>query len=252
MRGSGEVTQDLRWQGATSSSVIAVLPHQRPLLGPGVTSVAGHYETSRGELTLVQAAELTLKFPLPGLLPGIPQIPLTTSNQAALQADLTSDLAVPDSADGGSYYGPKAMGRLATMLQIAERIGDTGAATAILAQLRPRLVDWFTYGGPSDTHWLAYDTVWGGIVAHPSEFGNSDFYNDHHFQYGYLIAAAAAVAEVDPQFASSYGPVVDLLVDDITGVDTGSPNAASFPPFRVFSPYEGHSIASGFTPSKTV
>ena len=41
--------------------------------------------------------------------------------------------------------------------------------------------------------------MWGGIVPHPSEFGNADFYNDHHFQYGYLIAAAAAVAEVDPQ-----------------------------------------------------
>jgi endoglucanase Acf2 len=90
--------------------------------------------------------------------------------------------------------------------------------------------------------------VWGGIVAHPSEFGNSDFYNDHHFQYGYLIAAAAAVAEADPQFAVGYGAVVDLLVDDVMGGDTGdAATASSFPPFRVFSSYEGHSIASGFT-----
>jgi endoglucanase Acf2 len=164
-----------------------------------------------------------------------------------LQADLTSDLAVADSADGGSYYGPKALGRLATMLQIARRIGDTSAASAVLTKLRPRLVDWFSYTGPTDKHWLAYDSTWGGIVAHPSEFGNSDFYNDHHFQYGYLIAAAAAVAEADPQFAASYGSVVDLLIDDIMGAETGTPAAASFPPFRVFSPYEGHSIASGLS-----
>ncbi len=200
-RGSGEVTQRLGWKGATATSVIAVLPHQRALLGSDVKTVAGHYETARGQLTLVQASDLTLTYPLPGLLPGIPQIPLSIPNRAALQADLTSDLAAPNSEDAGSYYGPKALGRLATMLQIAERIGDASAASAILAKLRPRLVDWFTYTGPQDKHWLAFDSTWGGIVAHPSEFGNSDYYNDHHFHYGYLIAAAAAVAEVDPQFA---------------------------------------------------
>ncbi len=245
-RGSGEVTQQLRWQGATSTGVVAVLPHQRALLGSHVKTVDGHYETARGQLTLVQADDLTMKYPLPGLLPGIPQIPLTAANRTALQADLTSDLAAPDSEDAGSYYGPKALSRLATMLQIAERIGDASAASAIMAKLRPRLVDWFTYTGPQDKHWLAYDSTWGGIVAHPSEFGNSDYYNDHNFHYGYLIAAAAAVAEADPQFATSYGSVVDLLVDDIAGADGSSAAAASFPPFRVFSPYEGHSIASGF------
>jgi endoglucanase Acf2 len=246
-RGSGAVTQDLFWEGTSESSVIAVLPHQRALLGSSVTAVPGHYETSRGQLTLVQANTLHLKVPLPGLLPGIPQIPLTPSNLSALRADLTTDLAVPDSEDAGTYYGPKALGRLATMLQIARRIGDTTAASAILAKLRPIVVDWLTYTGPSDKHWLAYDAKWGGIVGHPSEFGNADFYNDHHFQFGYLVAAAAAVAETDPTFVTSYGAVVDLLVDDIMGAASGTPAAASFPPFRVFSPYEGHSIASGLT-----
>ncbi len=246
-RGVGEVTQDLYWEGAATSSVIAVLPHQQALLGSGITTVPGHYDTSRGQLTLVQANALHLKVPLPGLLPGIPQIPLTPSNVSDLRADLTSDLAVPDSEEAGTYYGPKALGRLATLLQIARRIGDTTAASAILAKLRPIVIDWLTYSGPDDKHWLAYDSVWGGIVGHPSEFGNSDFYNDHHFQFGYLIAAAAAVAEADPTFVASYGAVVDLLVDDIMGAPTGSAAAASFPPFRVFSAYEGHSIASGLT-----
>ena len=118
------------------------------------------------------------------------------------------------------------------MLQIADRIGDTAAASAILAKLRPRVVDWFTYSGPADKHWLAYDTAWGGIVAHPSEFGNSDFYNDHHFQFGYLIAAAAAVAEADPQFAAGYGAVVDLLVDDVSGADGGSASSSLLKPFQ--------------------
>ena len=237
--GSAEVTQQLRWQSTTSSGVIAVLPHQRAVLGSGVTAVAGRYETARGELTLVQGDALELKFPLPGLLPGIPQIPLTASNLTQLQADLTSDLAVPNSEDAGTYYGPKALGRLATMLQIAERIGDTSAASAILAQLQPRVVDWLTYSGPSDKHWLAYDTTWGGIVGHPSEFGNSDFYNDHHFHWGYLIAAAAAVAEADPQFVTSYGSVVDLLVDDITGAETGSCRRGIFPAVSGFLALRG-------------
>ncbi len=50
---------------------------------------------------------------------------------------------------------------------------------------------------------LLYDTTWGGLVlqsglSNPyANFGNT-YYNDHHFQYGYLAYTAAVIAKFDP------------------------------------------------------
>jgi endoglucanase Acf2 len=80
----------------------------------------------------------------------------------------------------------------------------------------------------------------------PAEFGSSD-YNDHHFQYGYLVRAAAVLAQADPGFARDYGPAVDLVVRDYSGA-LASGGTAGLPAFRVFNAYLGHSAASGFAP----
>src|SRR5262249_53169507 len=83
------------------------------------------------------------------------------------------------------------------------------------------------------------DPTWGGIIGVPPEFGNED-YNDHHFQFGYVLQAAATLARFDPAFRDCARPVLDQLVADFMGGMTG------FPPDRVFNGYEGHSYASGF------
>ena len=40
------------------------------------------------------------------------------------------------------------------------------------------------------------------------------FYNDHHFHQGYHIYAAAAVAELDPDWGKKYFEQVLLLIRD--------------------------------------
>jgi endo-1,3(4)-beta-glucanase len=85
--------------------------------------------------------------------------------------------------------------------------------------------------------------VWGGIVGVPVEYGSQD-YNDHHFHYGYMVRAAAILAESDAQFLTDYASMVDLLVDDYAG----SATTAGLPEQRTFQPYLGHAAASGLVP----
>jgi endoglucanase Acf2 len=55
------------------------------------------------------------------------------------------------------------------------------------------------------------------------------------------------MAQADPGFLRDYGGVVDEVVRDYAGADSGA-GSGGFPPFRVFNPYLGHSAASGFAP----
>jgi endo-1,3(4)-beta-glucanase len=167
---------------------------------------------------------------------------LPDAARAAVVADLDRDLA-DQPGTGGSYFGLKEMGRLATIAEVAGGVGASAQRRAALDRLRPQLVDWLTYSGPSDAHYFAYDRTWGGLIAVPAEFGSND-YNDHHFQYGYLVRAAAVLAAADPGFRRDYGDTVDLIARDYAG-GLGAPG---FPAFRVFNAYLGHSAASGFAP----
>ncbi|GAA4588707.1 endoglucanase Acf2 [Actinoplanes octamycinicus] len=243
---TGTVTQTLTARRAGGGAgVWALLPHQQTGLLPGPAAVAGSYPDARGTMSLVSADTVRVRVPMPGLLTAVPQVPLTAAASRAVRDDLARDLADPAGA-GGSYFGLKELGRLATIAEVAAAVGAKEERTAALARLRPLLIDWLTYSGPSDGRYFGYDGTWGGLIAVPAEFGAQD-YNDHHFQYGYLVRAAAVLASADPQFARDYGDVVDLIVRDYAGSLAIGP-ASGLPPFRAFNAYLGSSAASGFAP----
>jgi endo-1,3(4)-beta-glucanase len=235
---AGTVTQTLTARRAGGGAgAWALLPHQQA----GQTTIPGTYPDARGTMSLVTASSVRITVPMPGLLTSVPKVPLDAAATKAVLADLDRDLADPPGA-GGSYFGLKELGRLATVAEVAAAAGADAQRTKALDRLRPQLVDWLTYGGPSDGRYFGYDKVWGGLIAVPAEFGAND-YNDHHFQYGYLVRAAAVLAAADPGFARDYGDVVDLIVGDYAGSKT-----AGLPPFRAFNAYLGSSAASGFAP----
>ena len=180
-----------------------------------------------------------LAMPLSGPLPGAPALP--APSLPAIRADLAADLAQPSASGGGSYFGSKELGRLATLVEIARQAQDSTVEQAARSRLHDQLVDWLTYSGPGDPHYFGYDGTWGGLVAVPAEFGSED-YNDHHFQYGYLVRAAAVLASVEPGFARDYGGVVNLVIHDYAG----GYRVPGMPSDRAFNPYLGHSLASGF------
>jgi endoglucanase Acf2 len=216
--------------------VWALLPHQRT--AEGTAPIAGTYPDVLGALSTVEASAIRVRVPMPGLLTAAPQV--AGADRARVVADLDRDLADKPGA-GGSYFGLKELGRLATVAQVAHGVGAEAQRRAALDRLRPQLVDWLTHGGGDDGRYFAYDKTWGGLVAVPAEFGSQD-YNDHHLQYGYLVRAAAVLASADEDFLRDYGGAVDAVAREYTGGGDG------FPPFRVFNPYLGHSAASGFAP----
>jgi endo-1,3(4)-beta-glucanase len=237
----GQVVQQLRVvREREASGLFALLPHQqRTYVCTGTAPVAGSYLSPRGTLRLVEADTITLQVPMPGLLPGWPLVP--ASSRPAVARDLAADLAQRGEVNGGSYFGFKELGRLATVAELAERLDDGSSRRQALQRLRSVLVDWLTYTGKGDAHYFGYEQRWGGLVAVPAEFGSQD-YNDHHFQYGYLVRAAAVLARADHEFVRDYGAVVDLVVRDYAG----GLGPDGFPNERAFSPYLGHSLASGF------
>ena len=243
---SGAVVQTLAARRiAGGSAVWALLPHQRTGLvtGAGVAALRGTFPDARGPLSLVSADTVRIRVPLPGLLTAVPSAPLSSAARTAIVQDLNRDLS-DEPGTGGSYFGLKELGRLATVAEVAQAVDATGQRQRALSRLRSQLVDWLTYEGDQDQRYFAYDETWGGLIAVPAEFGSQD-YNDHHFQYGYLVRAAAVLAQADPAFLRDYGPTVDLVVRDFSGTLSGE-GPDGFPAFRSFNAYLGHSAASGY------
>jgi endo-1,3(4)-beta-glucanase len=247
---TGTVTQTLGVERQSGEPALwALLPHQQAGLAAGddLQSLRGSYPDALGKLTVVRGTAVRVRVPMPGLITEAPAVALPGVARSAVLADLRRDLAdKPPTAGGGSYFGMKELGRLATVAEVAKGIGALPEQEAALRRLRTGLADWLTYGGPGDKRYLAYDRTWGGLIAVPAEFGSGD-YNDHHFHYGYLVRAAAVLAEADPGFLRDYGTAVGLLARDYSGTLSGE-GAEGFPPFRVFNAYLGHSAASGFAP----
>ncbi len=242
-----EVLQRLTWKRRRGGAgLIATLPHQR--LGARVlgTTSAGTFPTARGDLRVALTDIVEWSAPLTELVLDVPDVGLTTAERSTVQTELDNELIAIGDGSGlpaGSYFGPKALGRLATLVDVSRRYGKVATTEGLLDVLESGVLDWVTYDGDTDTRWLAYDPVWGGMMAGVPEFGHQD-YNDHLFQFGYLLQAAATLAEARPTLIDRLRPVIDLLAADLA---PGS-CARGFPPVRVVNAYEGHSYASGFAP----
>jgi hypothetical protein len=221
----------------------ALTPLQQRYRTTGPRSLGGSYASSTGRMPLVETSSLTVQVPLPGFLGGVPRVPLAAGAREAVRRALVQDLGQKP-VEAGSYFGLKELAREAAVAEVAQAIGDGAARREALRLLRPRLVDWLTYSGRGDGHYFAYDPTWGGLIGIPAEFGAQN-YDDHHLQDGYLIRAAAVMAEADPAFARDYGGVVDAVIRDYAG--GGAPSeGGGFPSERVWDPGVEHSWASGF------
>jgi len=102
-------------------------------------------------------------------------------------------------------------------------------------------------------HKLVYDSTWGGVITMLSlqsndglaDYGNA-LYNDHHFQYGYWIYAAAVIVSLDNMWLEEKQnrAWVDTLIQDFA-----NPVDGKYPFSRTFDWWHGHSWASGLTES---
>ena len=161
---------------------------------------------------------------------------------------LFADLAEKPKLLGDTYWLGKQLGKWATLLPIAEQLGDQASADELTRRIKASLENFFTATDASGAPKSAkdgvfyYDANWGTLIGYPASFGSDVELNDHHFHYGYFIRAAAEIARRDPAWARDWGGMVSLLIRDIATADRADP---MFPFLRNFDPYAGHSWASG-------
>lgn len=231
----------------SEDTLIAVLPHQyASLTAPDADACdLGTFESLYGTMHLCSAREISWTAPLMQPSATLALDAVDDSTQDTIRTQLALDVELPEEMPDDTYFGGKALYRLANLLQLATQLGDTGSADTARTRLVDALTDWTTADRCEDetTRCFVYDPEVKGIVGKVSSFGSDEF-NDHHFHYGYLLYAAAVAAADDPALTDRLRPVMDLVAADLAT----DGDSSFFPSQRVFDIYSGHSWASGYVP----
>jgi len=232
------------YEGEASCTLFALYPHQWKDSPDKLLDYT--YASVRGTMRLGQGSSFTTRTPFPGVLPSLPDA--GACDQRLLNALLDEEASHAESGTKDTYWEGKRIGKLATLVPIAEQAGNQPAADGFRRELRERLENWLTatdrQGRPKSTGLFYYDDDWGTLIGFPASYGSDAELNDHHFHYGYFIKGAAEIARRDPAWAADerFGGMVKLLVRDVASTSHDDP---MFPFLRCFDPYTGHSWASG-------
>ena len=253
--GSASPRVDVSWKVGDHSATTTVTYGDTPTVvvvpvarakDAGLTCDLGTFPTIDGPYAACSAKSVSWDVPSIAPSDSLSLKHITGAERDAIVAALkTAASAPPKDLPGDSYFGAKAMYRLANLVQVADAVGSKDLADKFAAQLTQELKLWGDPKGCAtrDAKCLVYDPQIHGVVGLAPSFGSEDF-NDHHFHYGYLLYAAAVAGARDPQLLKDIGPAFDLVADDIA-----SPvQTADFPQWRTFDPVAGHSWASGSAP----
>lgn len=239
---------------------------------PASSRAQGWYWPSlKGPLMLASGHEFVNTLEVPPCLPSLVDSPdKAKADRMAAYIKQAYDSRDKDFSLQGSYFGAQQMHRLAMLLPIAEMIrGAASNPAAVDAAAK----DIYVFLAEAMGEWLRatradgalknaaerlfyYDARWGSMIPTPEDgFAADSLLNDHHYHYGYFIKIATEIARwekthpTDPKnvkWAADYAPMIRLLIKDIANtVRTGTGKNPDFPYLRHFSPYVGHSWASG-------
>ncbi|ONI84380.1 hypothetical protein ALI144C_14540 [Actinosynnema sp. ALI-1.44] len=233
-------------EGAATGTVTALYPHQWKYLAGG-TPIGNTYISPRGQMrVLTNVTSFQTNMVYRGVLPELPAVGMTGADLTTLNNELNAAGSGDPLAGFGddTYWTGKGLGRAARLAEIADLVGNTAVRDRMLSSIRTRLTDWFTATPGKTARVFGYNSSWGTLIGYPASFGSDQELNDHHFHYGYFIAAAATLAKYDPTWASpgQYGGMVDVLIRDANNYDR---NDTRFPFLRDFDIYAGHDWASG-------
>ena len=162
-----------------------------------------------------------------------------------VRADAAKELSGP-ALPTDTYFGGKSLYRLAQLTRLAEASGADKAAGDLRDHATKQMDEWLADSGScpaSTTRCFYYDTGYRGVVGREASFGADEF-NDHHFHYGYFLAAAALLGQDHPDLLDRWRPVLSALSEDVAAPAGNS----QLPALRTFDPYAGHSWASGTAP----
>lgn len=229
-------------QGPDTGTLFALYPHQWRDAHADFTGQS--YGSVRGPMKLAKGSSFESSALLPPLLPALPVV--ASVDRAQLKQHLAADLAGTPQLTGDTYWLGKQLGKWATLLPIAEQLGEKDAAAECERRLKTALENFLTVraldGREKKSSIFAYEPNWGTLIGYPASFGSDQELNDHHFHYGYFLSAAAELARRDPVWSQKWLPMIRLLARDIASADRRDP---LFPYLRCFDIYAGHSWASG-------
>jgi endoglucanase Acf2 len=234
-------------------TLLALYPHQWRALVDESQLTGYAYETVRGRMKVLRGSGFETTLGFPGALPVMPALGNETERLRELVAEVATEgdhhlAALWPHAERDMYWTGVSLNRISTLVPIAERVGAEDVAAELVSWLKGTLEDHFSgrsgagVAKTEQTYW--YDELWTTMIGFPGGFGANTALNDHHYQYGYWIRAAAEIARHDPTWTAParWGGMVDLLVRDIA--TTGRDDRA-FPFIRHFDLYAGHSWATG-------
>ncbi|MEV4389239.1 glycosyl hydrolase [Micromonospora sp. NPDC049580] len=233
-------------EGTATQTVVSLYPHQWKSLA-GSTPITPTYPSARGRMKVLTGVnQFRTAMAFQGVLP---ELPAVGDGSGADLATLTGHLAAArgnpmDQRGNDTYWTGKGLGRAARLAEVADLVNDTATRDSALNAIRSTLTDWFTASSGKTQRLFYYDANWGTLIGYPASYGSDQELNDHHFHYGYFIAAAATLAKFDPSWAatSRYGGMVDLLIRDANNYRRDD---TRFPYLRDFDIYAGHDWASG-------
>jgi endoglucanase Acf2 len=203
------------------------------------------YVSPRGPMKLFAGESFTTKMKFPGVLPVVPVV--SSVDKDLLKRDVREVAWAPDPFPPGlspkperdTYWVGKSLGRVSTVMQLADQLGDKEDRDHMLHALENELQDWFDGQAPKLFY---YDKTWATIVGSPASYDSDAALNDHHFHYGYFVQAGAAIARYDQDWAKRWGNFIELLAKDAANVNR---DEHRFPFLRYMDPYAGHGWANG-------
>lgn len=226
--------------GNLNQTLSALYRHQYINTSSPLTSY--EYTTVAGKMKLMAGNQFQTSHAYEGVLPGLPDEGIyNRADLLEMVNDLTSETLPASGDNSGTYWNGKLMARMAHLVGIADQLGAVTQRDYFLTQIKTRLEEWLTAGGPQS---YVYNAPWRTLTGYPSEYGADNQSNDHNFHSGYAIMAAAIVAQYDPLWAQqeNWGAMINLLIKDGNNWDR---NDTRFPFLRAFDPYAGHSWESG-------
>ena len=229
-----------------SPTAYVLMPHHRTGDQPEREDCGlGAYPSVYGDLELCAGSQLTSFAPA---LPAAGQLDLdgiSDDQRAAIVDALEADVAGTPAFPSDTYFGGKALNRAASLVVLGEQLGVPDVVADLRTTTTDALREWAEPDGCTrrDARCVVYDETARSAIGLTPSFG-SDELNDHHFHYGYFLAAAGLLAKDDPALADGSRPVMNLLAQDIAAAQPSD----ELPQLRSFDPYAGHSWASGTSP----
>lgn len=205
----------------------------------------GTYANVYGSLELCLGSQLTSFAPQVQPQATLDADAIGEAERERILEQLPLDVAATPDPPADTYFGGKWLYRAATLVTLGEQLGAEDVVADLRTEVTDKLRQWTEPDGCAEREafCFAYDPTARGVVGQVPSFGSDEF-NDHHFHYGYHLAAAGLMARDDEALAEELAPVMDVLAQDIaTVVETDR-----FPRLRNFDVYAGHSWASGTSP----